>query len=509
MSTVLGHSQLLSDDVLAEVFIFCLPERNTIRASHFPQPPFRTPRRREAPLLLCGISSHWRAVALAMPGLWASLNSASIRSPELVQRWLQRSSQSLLSLSVRPFIHDPVGIPMHLHLPILLPEIHRCQNLDIVGWFASGVTQPTLPVLLPLEAAAVSIDRRDTRSAQWFSNLFMNSPSLLQIHWDGPPVSAPWAQLTYLSLAPTNPIDFLHTLAQLGNLIDLHLTGPNIGLGLGLIDLPDSFQSHPLALPQTLPSVVTFSLDTHSSILNFIQLPNLRNLVLVDHSLGEPIMTFLERSECSLHSLEFQLANMRCPPQNFTHRCITPSLTRLAITSEHLSQLFLGLERVSAGTLPETYLLLRDVDLCFRIDTLHLAPVDPNAHSLASIIHSIFPQLEILELDLGLDDESQLESRVVVTQYGQFTLTRPTWLREEYEAWWDSPQGRAFHALWAAGDRECAQAYAVAWQRVDGSIPMQGECNVFDAVGHVSLHEWNNSSMRTHFGRNLQAAGPW
>ncbi|KAJ6561963.1 hypothetical protein B0H19DRAFT_916080, partial [Mycena capillaripes] len=52
----------LPDDIIREIFVSSLPHtHNAIMAS------------REAPLLLCHVSSGWRNIALSMPRLWSSL----------------------------------------------------------------------------------------------------------------------------------------------------------------------------------------------------------------------------------------------------------------------------------------------------------------------------------------------------------------------------------------------------------------------------------------------------
>ncbi|KAJ7772037.1 hypothetical protein DFH07DRAFT_734295, partial [Mycena maculata] len=52
----------LPPELMSLIFLFCLPDDEFI----FPDPS-------SAPLLLCRICRQWRHIALAMPGLWASL----------------------------------------------------------------------------------------------------------------------------------------------------------------------------------------------------------------------------------------------------------------------------------------------------------------------------------------------------------------------------------------------------------------------------------------------------
>ncbi|KAJ6561811.1 hypothetical protein B0H19DRAFT_1026608 [Mycena capillaripes] len=96
-----AHSALLSpirrvpDDVLREIFVASLPETNNAVISS-----------RESPLLLCGVTSGWRQVALSTPWLWSSLHLVIPDEPYiknrsfLIERWLTRSGILPLSLSV-------------------------------------------------------------------------------------------------------------------------------------------------------------------------------------------------------------------------------------------------------------------------------------------------------------------------------------------------------------------------------------------------------------------------
>jgi len=279
LTTMSAGVMMIPDDILVEVFVLCLPQNVTIPASHIPRPSFVKPSPAQAPLLLCRICHRWKVVATATPRLWSSLNTESVRDPRIVQLWLERSGQAPLSLALAPFSQH-VSIPMHLHLPLLLPNILRCRNLEVREWFASGAMQPRIPASgLRLERVAVAINRRDTRAALWFSQLLMAAAVLTQMHWVGPSVIAPWAQLVYLSLTPWNPTDLLQILPQLVNLIDLHLICPG---SAGLLDEPDFYNTFtiPPTGPCVLPSVTTFSLHWFPGLITFLTLPNLRNLIV-------------------------------------------------------------------------------------------------------------------------------------------------------------------------------------------------------------------------------------
>ncbi|KAJ7430224.1 hypothetical protein B0H11DRAFT_2263984 [Mycena galericulata] len=386
---------------------------------------------------------------------------------------------------------------MHRNLPVLLPYISRCKNLEILGWFASHAIQPLLPNVLPLQTVSVSIDRQDTRSARWFSTLLTSSPILSHMHWIGPPVSAPWSQLTYLSIAPSNPSEFFRILEQLVNVIDLHLVTPEPEFGAEFASLP--------ARAHILPSVLTFSLHHHPCLLNFITLPNLQNLILANCGInGASTNHFLDRSAFALYSLELQ-SPADSIPHNLLHPTIGASLTRLGIPSEDLSIFILERELETPGTLPHKILLLRDVDLCFRIDPLEGIPTDETTGILASLLHSWFPCLTSLDLDLEVYTQDELESHAVDTPLGGFTVVRPTWLRVEYEQWWISEEGQQFQAILAADGIRTRDTFPIKWECINGILPQRENVNLFSRANNMrTLNDWAQGPiLHAAFGRAL------
>ncbi|KAH6874316.1 hypothetical protein BKA70DRAFT_1577279, partial [Coprinopsis sp. MPI-PUGE-AT-0042] len=78
----------LSDDLLRETFVRCLPSQGTFDST-------------EAPLLLCHVCHHWREVATDHSLLWTSLKLKLRHSDarynlrhELVSSWLKRCKGS-------------------------------------------------------------------------------------------------------------------------------------------------------------------------------------------------------------------------------------------------------------------------------------------------------------------------------------------------------------------------------------------------------------------------------
>ncbi|KAJ7086330.1 hypothetical protein B0H15DRAFT_740640, partial [Mycena belliarum] len=91
---LISPARRLPQDVLQEIFLACLPTtRNAVMSA------------REVPLLLCRICSAWRAIALSIPALWASLHIPLQHvfegiSTEPPIMWLERSGRCPLSLSL-------------------------------------------------------------------------------------------------------------------------------------------------------------------------------------------------------------------------------------------------------------------------------------------------------------------------------------------------------------------------------------------------------------------------
>ncbi|TDL25322.1 hypothetical protein BD410DRAFT_635670 [Rickenella mellea] len=109
-------------DILSLIFLECLPHRRI---------GFPTVRTTDAPVLLGRICSHWRAVALSTPQLWAGL-SLSIRPPddfkkdaETAMEWKIRAGPCLLSYHLRN--------PTDVILDAILPHCGQWRHLD--GYF--------------------------------------------------------------------------------------------------------------------------------------------------------------------------------------------------------------------------------------------------------------------------------------------------------------------------------------------------------------------------------------
>jgi hypothetical protein len=92
------------------------------------------------------------------------------------------------------------------------------------------------------------------------------------------------------------------------------------------------------------------------------------------------------------------------PPNTLTHITISPTLTRLLISSRDLNSFFRNLETSTPGTLTRKICLLRDADRCFWIEGLPGIEDDEMLGSLAALVKLHLPSLQRLELHEGLSE---------------------------------------------------------------------------------------------------------
>ncbi|KAJ7652177.1 hypothetical protein DFH06DRAFT_1331390 [Mycena polygramma] len=476
---------IVPDEVIADIFILCLPSHSLVPISLFPSPIFRRPSPAEAPLLFCQVSTHWRAIATGLGRLWESLDTQSVRHPELVDLWLRRARRSALTIRIaQPIIprYESVVLtnppkvlpsryyqhPMHLHLPILLPKIPQFRCLELVDFFIPHFLAPQSSSPLALESLSAAIDLSNTTAAHWIADLLSQAPRLTKLQWQGPAVGAPWAQLSHLRLQldGIEPRAFEQILDSLSSLTEFRIC-----LGDKLLHVFGS----PTAAPRTLPNVVTLSIAGDSAATRFFMVPNLKHLVIESALFPacDNVIHLLLRSDCTLISLEIWEGRfkdraptlLKCPE-------ISRSLTRLLISSEDLNEFLLDLEERSRPSVfllgPDT-VFLRDVDRCFRIEGLPGIIESETSGVHAALLHVVFPKLEDLYLDDNASIRADLECRR--TMCNTFTVWRSAFLRREYENWWHGADGKAFRAAREIDTVKAYRAWNVCWDTIGGKDP--------------------------------------
>ncbi|KAJ6507278.1 hypothetical protein C8R47DRAFT_88602 [Mycena vitilis] len=140
------------EDILREIFKSCLDTHQP----HFP--PFSP---QEAPLLLCGVCTLWRSIALTTTDLWAQVSVSFGRegtdkpqpSPHLITSWIARSGCQPLSLIIRDLglRSTCADIPNDL-LMLFLPHLHRWKSITL---FLPNHTFPTALTSAPSCAASM------------------------------------------------------------------------------------------------------------------------------------------------------------------------------------------------------------------------------------------------------------------------------------------------------------------------------------------------------------------
>ncbi|KAJ6471550.1 hypothetical protein C8R45DRAFT_936980 [Mycena sanguinolenta] len=481
----------VTDEILDEIFFQCLPACEPVLASYFDSTLFVRPSSATAPLLLCQICSYWRDLAIQNPRLWCSLSTELIRSPELVDLWLRRAGGRSLSIRIDRLIsrlpeyapiHPPVVLPdldygstVPLHLSLLVPNLHRCQRLELVNWRAPPYNPGGAPVLESLSLTLRSRYRSlDLPAARSLFEMLAHAPCPTKLHWDGPLLSIPWSQLRCLSWCPHDMEAFSVTIPQFAGITCLQL------------QFPWGFFEDAMSLPEACvcPQVTKFFFHGNVAGLCTVILPQLRHLVLEDlqgKSEAEEdraLLLLLEQSLCTLEIFEIHGgASHFFPAIRLLHPSIAPNLTRLLISSHDLNVFFMALETAVPDTLPQDMRLIRSVDRCFQIDGMDftLPGVAPNI--LVSLLGRHFPRLAHLDLDDHFPDEGPVMATAVKAGNVAFLVRRNAALWKEYRAWWNSYDGERFREILVFRDLVALSRFEICWDKIyDG--PVHGR-NVF------------------------------
>ncbi|KAF8172595.1 hypothetical protein K438DRAFT_1851411 [Mycena galopus ATCC 62051] len=443
----------LPNEILAEIFILALLSNSGVPYTSFPSPTFVVPAATAPPLLLCAVSTCWRAIAIGDPQLWTSLNAEHVQHSQLLWTWLLRALGLPLCLrvaqplgtyadlrTIRPAPalleeHSYTGAPHHPLL--LLAQISHCRHIAMINLMIPPFIEPIpSPTLQSLSAV---VHPENVPAVEWFSRPMALAPHLTSLHWAGPVVAAPWAQLTHLSLdlGRFSPLDFKQVM-------DAVMEGQNV------YHFP-----HP---SHTLPSITTFNFSGETALLRFLALPNLTHLVIewvTQMADWDGLAAFLDCSGCTITVLELW-ESVRWGsyfPRMLLALLVSPaiaaSLTWLLISSRDLNEFFLWLERCTSGTLPPALVLLHNIDRCFQIDNL-LGITDASAFGLY------------------LDDNEDAQECCIVGSVPStaFTLWRSIALRREYKSWWHSEQGSAFQAARAANDLGAVLEFDIDWAQL-------------------------------------------
>ncbi|KAJ7359359.1 hypothetical protein DFH08DRAFT_409435 [Mycena albidolilacea] len=320
------HAVLLPTEILADIFIICLPVpsplwTNIIDEDH----PLRPA---EAPLLVAGVCRRWREVSISTPRLWFPLHIAVNRktdldSPQVISTWLSRSLPHPLSFSMPrlPCKADVEELIRHCErwgaVELLIPESDPHMFDEVRG---------RLPNLSKL---CLDFEAEDP----FVVKSFTDAPQLKEVHLiaGSGSVVLPWHQLTNLTCQYFTDIECVNILRQCSALVECRLIA---------FDTDRSMNSNPSFSPIVQHQITSFKIHGTSNTyaLRFLELPSLRVLELELESTPvegdvEILVSFLSRSGCQLEHICLWEATdqdlLRCIP-------FLASLVSLEIRTYHV-----------------------------------------------------------------------------------------------------------------------------------------------------------------------------
>ncbi|KAJ6507813.1 hypothetical protein C8R47DRAFT_1099622 [Mycena vitilis] len=331
----------LPDDVLCEIFVSSLPHtHNAIISS------------REAPLLLCHVSSGWRNVALNTPRLWSSLH---VVIPDhrffqnityMVEMWLSRSGILPLSISVGVSLSltDSDAASASSLLDVLLAVSHRWEAVEFTAppehendWFS----QP-LSALSPVDVPGLRHIKFGFEDTTALSSPFLAARSIssLSLPYIPPEVNTistiSWPRITRLELGSSNyecawgGNEILNILRRTTNLENCTLLIPHAE--------PHLIEDEIADLPHLTSLSVTCREHTVSVlVLQRVRAPGLRSFECIQPS-HIPICIFRTLTACTPKLQNLAITGV-FPNTMFLHeinlfKVLPPSIETLKISSQ-------------------------------------------------------------------------------------------------------------------------------------------------------------------------------
>ncbi|KAJ7666163.1 hypothetical protein DFH06DRAFT_1295311 [Mycena polygramma] len=365
---------VLPTEILAEIFIMCLPAyaRRFGFDRLLKKPRFLRPS--EAPLLVASVCRRWREVAISTAQMWLSLDLNSsfgkrrgIDSEGVVSAWLERALPYPLSFTV---------IMNRSDCPIMMKELNRqCERWNIVELcvpkrdpFAFDEVRGRLHYL---EKLYLSFEIDCPHLVRSFAEAPQLKVVRLQQTGRGReplsyPISSllPWHQLTSLTLDEYFGVDCIEILRQCSALVDCFFM---------IFNAKRSGESI-LSLPPIMHCCITsFSITGAAADMDIIRLLELPALRVLELEFGHTtslddaglLVLFISRSRCQLETLILWAVDddalIRCLP------CM-PSLLTLEIRTYlwvFLRDQFLNWFTHDLTVLPN----LRKLDIDASIDT--------------------------------------------------------------------------------------------------------------------------------------------
>ncbi|KAJ7171955.1 hypothetical protein C8R46DRAFT_1348469 [Mycena filopes] len=316
----------LPPEILAEIFVHCLPQWPTYDAL-------------EAPHLLCRVCRQFRAVALSTPRLWSWMcidlgdedeEGAYI---DFCRTWLSRTGSLPISLDLADDM-EAAPDPDHPLLPVIVEWAERLRALEIGGRFwgnilngGKGSISGRVPLL---EELIIS------RSGELGPVILPDAPKLRVVALDEwTPIQLPWHQLTRISIGYINVPSFFTILQNSTSLLQasfVFFEDPSLDQSFS----PAGDNSH--AYLQCLHLGVSHRIvrQVPLSLLHHLKTPALEGLsimflcenVPLDIS---PLLSFLSQPSLRLRRLALDFINT---PMAELIKCLklASSLTHLRLT---------------------------------------------------------------------------------------------------------------------------------------------------------------------------------
>ncbi|KAJ7033668.1 hypothetical protein C8F04DRAFT_1103762 [Mycena alexandri] len=283
---------LLPTEILAEIFIICLPNQQSKWDFYRIVGNPRTLRSHEAPLLVANVCRRWREVAVSTPRLWLSLGlgkDGSIDSTGVVLAWISRSQPYPLSFTMNRILPPAQAVEeLKSHcdrwsaVEVVIPE-GRSRLFNDVRGRLSSLTQ----LCLELETKCTV-------------ESFAEAPRLERLHLisgaDSISVLLPWHQLTRLTCEDLTDLECINTLRNCRALIDCDF------IGYDTLRSRETILSFP---PIMHPYITSFKIYGEATVdaLRLLELPSLRIFEMDVEDDCEILISFFARSHCQLESL--------------------------------------------------------------------------------------------------------------------------------------------------------------------------------------------------------------
>jgi hypothetical protein len=333
-------------------FMRMIPPEIIARISGFTNTDFTIMGSLPAPILLSSVCSDWRRAVVGSPRLWSSIKidlpyvsktskmayDTFLRLAAFIDEWLARSGQLPLHISLFSCheVPDPRSLEKYRTIFKILDRYSsRWHSLDIS--FTPTIFLCLQPDHLPLlEQLHVDVPFNIRNPERVLA--FPPSPRLKEVKIHAfihsvlpslPDIGIQWDNVTHVSaesLTIQTCFKFLRLVPQL-----VHCKFHNIIVDAHNPPLRDL--ESPIFIPTLTYLLLSCYQRSPCSFLDKVVLPSLETLVLVYISSMDPLLAFLKRSACSLHTLSLQQLNIK-KVDSLTRllQFLSPSLTKLVIS---------------------------------------------------------------------------------------------------------------------------------------------------------------------------------